>query len=153
MYSYLTSWEKRLSAIVPDLSQTEDFMKKVSLALLAGQAVLCLGAVITRVMLHADGSFFAYVIAAGEPWELKWKGLTTRASTYVFTVVPTAVFSNTFGLSGEHIAAVSGLTFYHRPEYRRFALGLRPANRLLSFYSKGKYIPFSSVARKSCVLR
>jgi hypothetical protein len=112
MLSYLTSWERRLSALVPDLSRLEGFIKKVSLALLAGQAFLCLGAVVTRVMLHGDGSYFAYAIAAGEPWELKWKDLVTRATTYVFTVVPTAFLSNTFGLSGEHIAAVNGLTFY-----------------------------------------
>jgi hypothetical protein len=112
MLSYLTYLERRLSALVPDLSGIEGFIKKVALALLAGQAVLCLGAVITRVMLHGDGSYFAYAIAVGEPWELKWKGLATRASTYVFTVVPTAFFSDAFGLSGEHIAAVNGLAFY-----------------------------------------
>jgi hypothetical protein len=42
---------------VPDLSRIEGFIKKVSLALLAGQAVLCLGAVITRVMLQATDGF------------------------------------------------------------------------------------------------
>jgi hypothetical protein len=78
MFSPVRSWERRLSALVPDLSQIEGFIKKVALALLAGQAVLCLGAVITRVMLHGDGSYFVYAIAAGEPWELKWKGLATR---------------------------------------------------------------------------
>jgi hypothetical protein len=112
MLSNLTSWERRLSARVPDLSLIEGFIKKVSLALLAGQAFLCLGAVVTRVMLHGDGSYFAYAIAVGEPWEFKWKELATRASTYVFTVVPTAFSSEVFGLSGEHIAAVNGLTFY-----------------------------------------
>jgi hypothetical protein len=40
------------------------------------------------------------------------EGIATRASTYVLTVVPTALFSNTFGLSGSLIAAVSTLTFY-----------------------------------------
>jgi hypothetical protein len=112
MVGYLASWERRLSKIVPDFSENECFTKKVALALLAGQAMLCLGAVVTRVMLHGDGSYFVFAIAAGEPWELKWRELATRASTYVFTVVPAEFLSNAFELSGEHIAAVNGLTFY-----------------------------------------
>jgi hypothetical protein len=112
MLRNLTSWESRLSALVPDFFQIESFIKKASLALLAAQAVLCFGAVVTRVMLHGDGSYFAYLIAVGEPWEFKWKELATRASTYVLTVVPTAFISDLFDLSGEHIAAVNGLTFY-----------------------------------------
>jgi hypothetical protein len=34
----------------------EGFINKVWLALLAAQAVLCLGAMITRIMFHGEGS-------------------------------------------------------------------------------------------------
>ena len=63
-------------------------------------------------MLHGDGAFFVFAIAAGDPWSIKWNALATRISTYLFTVVPTALFSEFFELSGERIAAVNGLVFY-----------------------------------------
>jgi hypothetical protein len=54
MLSYLTSWERWLCTLVPDLSRIEGFIKKVSLALFAGQAVLCLGAVSTSCFTATD---------------------------------------------------------------------------------------------------
>ena len=90
----------------------ESFTKKIALILLAAQALLCIGAVFSQVMLHGDGSFFVYAIAAEDPWGLKWSSLLTRASTYVLTVLPTAFVSDIFRLSGAQIAAVNGLTFY-----------------------------------------
>jgi hypothetical protein len=63
-------------------------------------------------MLHGDGSYFVYAIAAGDPWQLKWKYLATRASVYVLTVVPTELLSNGLSLSGEQIAALNGAIFY-----------------------------------------
>lgn len=38
--------------------------------------------------------------------------MATHISTYLFTVVPTTLFSEFFELSGERIAAVNGLVFY-----------------------------------------
>jgi hypothetical protein len=112
MAGYLTSWERRLSGILPDFSEHKYFAKKAALVLLASQAMLCLGAVVTRVMLYGDGSYFVFAMAAGEPWKLKWKDLATRASTYAFTVIPSEFLSKVLELSGEHIAAVNGFTFY-----------------------------------------
>ncbi|HET9394451.1 MAG TPA: hypothetical protein VFO36_00225, partial [Nitrospiraceae bacterium] len=106
------SWEGRLSAFVPNLPELTSFLKKTSLALLVAQAILCLGAVLTRVMLHGDGSYFVYAIALGEPWDFKWTEIATRASIYILTVVPSAFVDGVFNLSGDHVAAVNGFTFY-----------------------------------------
>jgi hypothetical protein len=62
--------KRRLSKIIPDFSGDECFTKEVALALLADQAMLCLGAVVTRVILDGERSYFIFAIAAGEPWQL-----------------------------------------------------------------------------------
>jgi hypothetical protein len=99
-------------ALSSDLSRIEAFIKTIALALLAGQVILYVGAIVTHVMLHGDGSYFVYTIAAGAPWDLKWKYLLTRSSIYILTVVPAEFFSSNFRLSGEQIAAVNAATFY-----------------------------------------
>jgi len=109
---YPRGWTKRISAVLPDLAPLESFIKVIALALLLGQTVLYIGSIFTHVMLHGDGSYFVYAIAAGDPWQLKWKYLATRASTYVLTVVPTELLSSGLSLSGEQIAALNGAIFY-----------------------------------------
>jgi hypothetical protein len=101
-----------LSKLSVALSECEGFTKRATLILLAAQALLCVGAVLSRVMLYGDGSFFVYAIAAGDPWGLIWSSFVTRASIYVLTVVPVAFVSGILDLTGEQIAAVNGLTFY-----------------------------------------
>jgi len=108
----LVLFKVRLAQLSPVLSECENLTKTTALFLLGAQAMLCVGAAVTRAMLHGDGSYFVFAIAAGDPWGIKWKALETRLSTYVLTVVPTTFFSNMFELSGDQIAVVNGLIFY-----------------------------------------
>jgi hypothetical protein len=36
------------------------------------QVLLCIEAIWTKIILHADGSFCVFAISVGLPWELKW---------------------------------------------------------------------------------
>lgn len=89
-----------------------DTLKWMTLLVAAAQLALVAGAYLTRVFLHGDGSYFVFVIAAEQPWALKWYTLETRLSTYVLTVVPTAWIARVFALDGDRIAAANGAIFF-----------------------------------------
>ena len=64
----------------------------VGLLLLACGLVASLG----KVMLYGDGAYFVFSIAAGHPWDLKWKEIAARSTVYVLTVVPTSLLHSLF---------------------------------------------------------
>lgn len=87
------------------------FARRASIILLVIEAALCLIAAFSLVMLHGDGAFFVYAIGTGDPWNLKWSLIEARAATYVLTVVPTWIITDTFSLAGRQTAFVNGLIF------------------------------------------
>ncbi|GAA0535210.1 hypothetical protein FHS83_003161 [Rhizomicrobium palustre] len=91
------------------------FLRQMALVVLVGQVVFWIAAAASRVMLFADGSFFAYALATGHAWELKWQFLTTRISTYLLTVVPTEAVCAALSCNGSQIAVVNGAIFYLVP--------------------------------------
>ncbi|MEQ9316230.1 MAG: hypothetical protein RLN72_10280, partial [Henriciella sp.] len=76
------------------------------------QAALLAAAIAFQVMLHADGSFFAYGIATGEAATLWWNDILARATTYVLVVVPTQYLTQTYQLGGDSLIALYGGAFY-----------------------------------------
>lgn len=90
-------------------------LRTLAIVAFAIQLAGLVAAVMTRVMLHADGSFFVYAISAGEPWDLKWGDIPARAAIYYTTVWPTYLLSQSLHLSPLQISDVNTLFFYGWP--------------------------------------
>lgn len=105
----VTDWGSVLAATA---AMHRSYARTAAIAVIAIQAIFVVFAVITRVMLHADGAYFVFALGTGEPWDLKWFSLPTRIVTYLLTVMPTEFIAESWALSGSQIASVNGLFFY-----------------------------------------
>jgi hypothetical protein len=65
-----------------------------------------------NVMLYADGGWFVFALATGNPWVLKWQAIAARFTTYALTVWPVLQASWLFHLDPMQIALANGLLFY-----------------------------------------
>lgn len=105
----VADWASFFSAIG---EMNRSYARVAAIAIIAIQSVFVVLAVVTRVMLHADGAYFVFALGTGEPWDLKWFSLPTRIVTYLLTVMPTEFIAESWPLSGSQIASVNGLFFY-----------------------------------------
>jgi len=103
---------RRLSGIISSFAVTEShFIKLATIAVLICQTVLTLSAAYNRTMLFADGAYFNFVIAAGNPWGMHWNYFVSRLTVYLATVLPTAFIYEAFGLSGSDLAKLYSFEF------------------------------------------
>ncbi len=65
-----------------------------------------------NVMLYADGGWFVFALATGNPWILKWKAIAARFTPYALTVWPVLKISHLFHLVPTQIALANCLLFY-----------------------------------------
>lgn len=112
----LTSFAQRVVQ-----QQDPTILRRFAAAILAIQALLCIGAIWTKIMLHGDGSFFVFAASVGLPWELKWSDIPARLAVYLLTAYPSYLASQVWSLSPLEITAVNGLLFYAIPIFQ-FAL-------------------------------
>ncbi|MGB3626936.1 MAG: hypothetical protein WA989_13980 [Henriciella sp.] len=89
-----------------------EWAKALAIAVALIQAALLVAALLFEVMLHADGSNFAYGIATGDAADLWWGDILSRATTYLLVVVPAQFIVQTFELGGEGLIALYGGLFY-----------------------------------------
>lgn len=92
-------------------AQFPTFAVRISYAVIAVQALLCTAAALTLVGLYGDGAWFAFAVADGDPWVLKWSMLASRASAYVTVVLPAELITSMFRLEGTEIAIIYGFLF------------------------------------------
>jgi uncharacterized membrane protein len=89
-----------------------------------------------KVMLYGDGAYFVFSIAAGNPWELKWKEIAARSTVYALTVVPTSWLQGIFHFEPGDLAIVNGVFYFLLPALQyavACALVWRIRPELLSF--------------------
>ncbi len=89
-----------------------------------------------KVMLYGDGAYFVFSIAAGNPWDLKWKEIAARSTVYLLTVVPTSWLHALFHFEPAGLAIVNGIFYFLLPVLQyavACALVWRIRPELLSF--------------------
>ncbi len=98
--------------------------RNLALMVLTIQIVLCIAAIASLLMLHADGAFFVFALASGEPWTLKWSEISARVSVYLLTVLPTQLLADLFDLAPTASARLNAFFFYGLPALQ-FALAAK----------------------------
>lgn len=68
--------------------------------------VLALG---TRVHLFADGSLFAYGVAAGDAWAFHWRNIPTRVAAYLYAPLPGQIWGALTADPAAGVAVYAGL--------------------------------------------
>lgn len=92
--------------------------RAVTLLALAWCAAFILLALGARTYLFADGSLFAYGVAAGEAWAFHWRNIPTRVAAYLYAPLPGQIW---VALSGD---AAAGVALYAALHAAAPALGL-----------------------------
>lgn len=92
-----------------------DLYGAFALIVLCIQALGCVVAAMTHVMLHGDGAYFVFAIGADDPWLIKWRDIAARAAVFVTTVAPTHWLAMNLSLTPMQTAALNGFIFYAVP--------------------------------------
>src|SRR5215470_13880891 len=103
--------DRLASSFLADAAYSRLVAAIVGILLLACGLVASFG----RVMLYGDGAYFVFSIAAGNPWELKWKEIAARSTVYVLTVVPTSWLHGLFHFEPDDLAIVNGVFYFLLP--------------------------------------
>lgn len=115
----------RLTSFTQRLVQQQDpaILRKFAVIILVVQALLCIAALWTKIILHGDGSFFVFAVSVGLPWELKWSDIPARLAVYLLTAYPSYLAGQAWSLSALTITAINSLLFYAIPFFQ-FALAM-----------------------------
>lgn len=75
------------------------------------QLSLCILAAYFTIMLYADGAYFSFIIAEGQPWESHWQNYLVRTSALITTVIPTYAASILLKFSGAYLVGFYAFLF------------------------------------------
>lgn len=80
-----------LRAVPEGLWALEPSARQATLLYVLSAGLLAIGAVagaVCGVMAFADGGYFVFGMATGDPWHLFWNNVPQRAAAYVITIAP-----------------------------------------------------------------
>jgi hypothetical protein len=109
---FAARFDRRVATVVSYFAVADArIVKALALGVLLAQFILtCLSAAFHSI-LFADGSFFSFVIAAGDPWGLHWHNFCVRISAYILTVWPVLTADRYLHLSGDGLASLYSMVF------------------------------------------